>query len=80
MEPEERHTGSSASLPSGDWLSLCFRGTHTRSSEGYAQLLDEAERLGCTVVGDSVEVTHIDGGFTSDEGQYLTELQIPIKF
>lgn len=80
VEPEERHTGPSASLPAGDWLSLCFRGTHTRSAEGYTHLLDEAERLGGAVTGDSVEVTHIDGGFTSDEGQYLTELQIPVKF
>ena len=79
VEPEEHNPGTSAALPAGDWLSVCFRGTHTHSAESYALLLDEAERLGCTVIGDSVEVTHIDGGFTSDEGQYLTELQIPVK-
>ncbi len=79
VEPEDRHAGPSASLPAGDWLSLCFRGTHARSAEGYALLLDKAEQLGGIVAGDSVEVTHIDGGFTADENQFLTELQIPIK-
>ena len=45
----------------------------------YELLLDEAARRGFELAEDSVEVTHIDAGFTSDETQYLTELQVPVK-
>lgn len=66
-------------LPAGEWLTVCYRGTHAHSAPSYELLLDEAARRGFELAEDSVEVTHIDAGFTSDETQYLTELQVPVK-
>lgn len=36
------------------------------------------EEKGYDCLGDSVEVTLIDAGFTDDVGQYVTEIQIPV--
>ena len=80
VEPEEQYGGPVLHLPAGEWLTVCYRGTHAHSAPSYELLLDEAARRGFELAEDSVEVTHIDAGFTSDETQYLTELQVPVKF
>ncbi|BFL38941.1 Multidrug-efflux transporter 1 regulator [uncultured Butyricicoccus sp.] len=79
VEPEEQYGGPVLHLPAGEWLTVCYRGTHAHSAPSYELLLDEAARRGFELAEDSVEVTHIDAGFTSDETQYLTELQVPVK-
>ena len=79
VEPEEQYGGPVLHLPAGEWLTVCYRGTHAHRAPSYELLLDEAARRGFELAEDSVEVTHIDAGFTSDETQYLTELQVPVK-
>ena len=79
VEPEEQYGGPVLHLPAGEWLTVCYRGTHAHSAPSYELLLDEAARRGFELAEDSVEVTHIDAGFTSDETQSLTELQVPVK-
>ena len=79
VEPEEQYGGPVLHLPAGEWLTVCYRGTHAHSAPSYELLLDEAARRGFELAEDSVEVTYIDAGFTSDETQYLTELQVPVK-
>ena len=79
VEPEEQYGGPVLHLPAGEWLTVCYRGTHAHSAPSYELLLDEAARRGFELAEDSVEVTHIDAGFTSDETQYLTELKVPVK-
>ena len=79
VEPEEQYGGPVLHLPAGEWLTVCYRGTHAHSAPSYELLLDGAARRGFELAEDSVEVTHIDAGFTSDETQYLTELQVPVK-
>ena len=79
VEPEEQYGGPVLHLPAGEWLTVCYRGTHAHSAPSYELLLDEAARRGFELAEDSVEVTHIDAGFTSDETQYLTERQVPVK-
>lgn len=79
VEPEEQYGGPVLHLPAGEWLTVCYRGTHAHSAPSYELLLDEAARRGFELAEDSVEVTHIDAGFTSDETRYLTELQVPVK-
>ena len=79
VEPEEQYGGPVLHLPAGEWLTVCYRGTHAHSAPSYELLLDEAARRGFELAEDSVEVTHIDAGFTSDETQYLTELQVKKK-
>ena len=74
VEPEEQYGGPVLHLPAGEWLTVCYRGTHAHSAPSYELLLDEAARRGFELAEDSVEVTHIDAGFTSDETKYLTEL------
>ena len=79
VEPEEQYGGPVLHLPAGEWLTVCYRGTHAHSAPSYELLLDEAARRGFELAEDSVEVRHIDAGFTSDETQFLTELQVPVK-
>ena len=79
VEPEEQYGRPVLHLPAGEWLTVCYRGTHAHSAPSYELLLDEAARRGFELAEDSVEVTHIDAGFTSDETQYLTELQVLVK-
>ena len=51
---------------------------HTDAAEYDQRLLTYMEEKGYDCLGDSVEVTLIDAGFTDDVGQYVTEIQIPV--
>ncbi|WP_368378818.1 GyrI-like domain-containing protein [[Clostridium] symbiosum] len=55
-----------------------FSGMHKDAAEYYKRLLTYMEEKGYDCLGDSVEVTLIDAGFTDDVGQYVTEIQIPV--
>lgn len=64
-------------LPDGEWACLSFHGTHRAAASHYAELCRWVRGEGLEIAGDSVEITIIDAGMTSDEAQYLTEIQIP---
>ncbi len=69
--------GALRTLPAGLYASMSFHGTHRAAAPHYAELSRFMRSEGLEVAGDSVEITVIDAGMTSDEAQYLTEIQIP---
>lgn len=79
LEEGDSYHGDRRVLPAGTYITVRFRGTHRESAKYYVRLLDELERTGFRVAGDSVEITLIDSGITSQTDKYVTELQIPIK-
>lgn len=79
VENEDGFEGKTTSLKAGDYLTMRFGGTHKNAARHYEKLLDFAQEEGMECVGDSVEVTLIDAGFTDDESKYVTELQIPVR-
>lgn len=78
LEEGDQYQGKTSKLQEGDYLCIRFTGTHRHSNQYYEKLLAYLEERGYRLNGDSVEVTLIDSGITSDENKFLTELQLPI--
>ena len=78
-EADERREGAESVLPAGDYASVLFRGTHREAAPSYRRLAAFIEESGRRIGGDSVEVTLIDAGMTSDESRFVTEVQIPLE-
>lgn len=66
-------------LRGGKYAVIRFQGTHKDAEKNYKKLMGKIENEGYYVCGNSLEITLIDAGFTTDESQYVTEIQIPIK-
>lgn len=79
LEEGDSYHGERRMLPAGSYFTVRFGGTHRESAAYYVRMLDELERQGFFVAGDSVEITLIDSGITSQQDKYVTELQIPVK-
>lgn len=80
LEREDHYRGEEQFLPEGDYMSIRFSGTHQEAAGYYIRLLEHMEQAGRSCCGDSVEITLIDAGFTNDTTQYVTEIQIPVKY
>ena len=78
LEDGDSCRGAEQFLPEGRYLAVRFSGMHKDAAEYYKRLLTYMEEKGYDCLGDSVEVTLIDAGFTDDVGQYVTEIQIPV--
>ena len=65
-------------IPGGNYVTLRFSGTHQKSAQYYELLTDYIGRHDYEISGDSVEITLIDSGLTSDCSQFVTEIQIPV--
>lgn len=79
LEDGDTCSGAEQYLPEGTYLTVRFTGTHKGAAGYYEKLLAYMEEKGYSLIGDSVEVTLIDAGFTDDTEQYVTELQIPVE-
>ncbi len=77
VEAADAHEGDETVIPAGQFAQIRFRGTHRDAAAYYAKLVAFIAEEGGRIIGDSVETTLIDAGMTSDESQYVTELQIP---
>lgn len=65
-------------IKAGEYLTICFHGTHTQAPMYYDKLLTYAEENRYSVCGNSVEITLIDAGLTNEISNYVTEIQIPV--
>ena len=63
----------------GQYAALRFRGTHKDAEKQYRKLMRFVNKEGYEPCDHSLEITLIDAGFTSDESQYVTEIQIPVR-
>lgn len=79
VEEEDAYLGTTGVLPSGRYACVQFEGTHRDAGPYYRLLLERIAQMGLEPCGDSVEVTLIDAGMTSDESQFVTEIQIPCR-
>ena len=79
LDEEDAYHGHVEEIPGGTFACLRFHGTHIDAPAYYAQILQYCMAEGLEICGDSVEITLIDAGLTSDPSQYITELQIPVQ-
>lgn len=79
VEEEDAYLGTTGVLPAGRYACMQFEGTHRDAGPYYRLLLERIAQMGLEPCADSVEVTLIDAGMTSDESQFVTEIQIPCR-
>lgn len=78
VEAEDGVEEAGTILPEGTYISVLFQGTHEEAAPNYDSLLNYLQASGYRIGGNSVEITIIDAGMTSDSGKFVTELQIPV--
>lgn len=66
-------------LPKGIYVTIRFNGTHKDSPKYYDKLLKYIEEKGYKFVDDSIEITLIDFGLTTEKSEFITEIQILIN-
>ncbi|RGY99845.1 MerR family transcriptional regulator [Clostridium sp. AM58-1XD] len=79
LEKEDEFQCQEVSLAGGNYVTIRYSGTHREAEHSYKKLLDYIDGHGYSCCGDSVEITLIDSGFTSDSDKYITELQLPVQ-
>ena len=77
VEEADGHEGDEDVIPAGRFARVRFRGAHRDAAPYYAKALDHMEEAGLSPCGGSIETTLIDAGMTSDESQFVTEIQVP---
>lgn len=66
-------------LPEGLYLSVLYRGPLTKTKELLPGLYDYAKTHGYSVLQEPIEFCYIDEYETSNEAEYLIELQLPVR-
>lgn len=66
-------------LPQGIYITIRFSGTHINSPVYYGKLLKYIEEKGYIIIDDSIEITLIDFGLTTEKSEFVTEIQILIN-
>lgn len=66
-------------LPKGIYVTIRFNGTHEDSPIYYEKLVEYIEEKGYKIMDDSVEITLIDFGLTTEKSEFITEIQIAIN-
>lgn len=78
LDEEDQHRGNTALLPAETCLTLRFRGSHENAPAQYEKMMQYLEERGYRVNGFSKEITLIDYGFTDEQSEFVTEIQIPV--
>ncbi len=79
VEDEDDFIDNDVVLQEGMYVTIQYRGTHEDAPLYYAMVFDYLIDSGFHLKGDSIEITMIDAGMTTDQSQFVTELQIPIS-
>ena len=66
-------------IPGGEYLRVCYRGDYSQTELWIRRLMQYAEENGLEITGDILEVLWIDIHTTRNSGEYITELQAPVK-
>lgn len=66
-------------IPGGDYLCVTYGGSYSQSTDWGQKLLKYAESHNLKVTGDLLELLWIDIHTTSDESEYITQLQLPVQ-
>ena len=70
---------SNYSLPAGKYLSLTYTGSLKKTKQLMPSLYQYAKTHRMKVLGDPIEFCHIDNYETTDENEYITELELPVS-
>lgn len=68
-----------AIIPSGQYLTVIYRGEYQQTAEYLPKLLDYAAVHGYQICGEPLEIYHIDIHETSRREEFLTEVQLPVE-
>jgi DNA-binding transcriptional MerR regulator len=66
-------------IPGGDYLCVTYHGNYSQSAYWGQQLIDYAHAHNFVVSGNLLEILWIDIHTTSEESEYVTQLQLPVK-
>lgn len=66
-------------IDGGDYLCVTYRGSYEKSAYWGQQLTQYAHTHNFTIHGNLLEILWIDIHTTSNESEYITQLQLPIK-
>ncbi|WGX76560.1 MerR family transcriptional regulator [Paraclostridium bifermentans] len=66
-------------LPKGKYTCLRFNGLHDDSDIYYERILKYIEKNNYEILEDSIEITLVDSGLTTNSSEYVTEIQILVK-
>lgn len=66
-------------IPGGDYFCVTYRGSYSQSTDWGRKLIKYAEVHDLKVTGDLLELLWIDIHTTSDESEYITQLQLPVQ-
>lgn len=66
-------------LPKGRYVRIRFNGLHEDSDIYYEKLLNYIKENNYDVLEDSIEITLIDSGLTTNTSEFVTEIQILVK-
>lgn len=66
-------------ISGGKYLCVTYRGSYDQSIEWGWKLTEYAKEHHLTVTGDLLELLWVDIHTTSDETEYITQLQLPVK-
>lgn len=66
-------------LPKGKYICLRFNGLHDDSDIYYERILKYIEENNYEILEDSIEITLVDSGLTTNSSEYVTEIQILVK-
>ena len=66
-------------ISGGDYLCVTYRGSYSQSTNWGQQLIQYAESHDLKVTGDLLELLWVDIHTTSDESEYITQLQLPVQ-
>lgn len=65
-------------IKQGKYLTLVFKGSYMKLPEKYLMLKEFIKKNNLTVIGDIIEIYHIEIHITDNTEEYVTEIQIPI--
>ena len=71
--------GGDRTLPAGQYLTVCYRGSYRRTAHWVPRLFDYAARQGMTPAGDVLELLRIDIHTSADPAEHVTELQLRVE-
>ncbi|MDS0524336.1 MerR family transcriptional regulator [Clostridium sp. SHJSY1] len=66
-------------LPRGIYITIRFNGTHENSQIYYHKILKYIEEKGYKIKDDSIEITLIDFGLTTEKSEFITEIQLLVN-
>lgn len=67
-------------LPKGTYVTIRFNGNHKDSPSYYDKLLKYIEKNKYEIADDSIEIALIDFGLTAKKSEFITEIQILVKW